>query len=633
MISVFKFEAIRIFQNKRNLFFFIALLLLCLYFLNQGVTEYSSYKDKAKIFHDYENSRVSRYVTWDQYGINGFGLLYQPSPLIVFFHNSSVFENVETNIDTTEIIKIVDSYKGKSLFKKKNSLDFSMIIFFFGSLLMMYLGFNNFMNYKHLSMFVNRKMIYFSILARLFILNAFFIFLYSGSFYFTVVRGVRFNHSHLQIFLLFALFSLILLTFFYLLGLLLFTLFSSKKLLPVVLVWFVSVFVFPVLFNVWLTNKAEGIPIKENLNKEKLGILMDFESQVREEVIKLINKNVEKKEIDQFHKEQAIKYLDHGYKINMNNEFEYFKLTADLINKYKSRTIIFPTTFYNLLSMENSSKGYLAYTRYLNHVLDIRDQFFKYYVKNRYDNFVKGIVPFIKGDENIFQAKSQLPDNFLIGFGVTCFYSLVLLGLCLLMFQRRNNVDRHLLKPFPINAAEPGMAIHAQCQDTETRNRVYNHLVRQNGVVGLDNFKSADLDIELPPRFIVPYFCYIFGVSDLRKVEENIKRLEVEDYRHFKRMKRSELNEEDLLKLYCAVMLAKAEKYDSILLNETLDKVSKDFERKFLELLDELLAYPKRVFYASNRCFENAMYLEVSEMTTDDELELSNLELKRVSLR
>ncbi len=127
--------------------------------------------------------------------------------------------------------------------------------------------------------------------------------------------------------------------------------------------------------------------------------------------------------------------------------------------------------------------------------------------------------------------------------------------------------------------------------------------------------------------------CYIFEVSDIQKVEENVNKLGVKDYQYFNFKKRADLEEEDLLKLYCAVILAKSEDYDGIVLNETLDKVSAEFERKFLDLLDELLTQPKRVFYASNRCYANAMALEADEMNSDDELELSNLKLNRVSLR
>ena len=59
----------------------------------------------------------------------------------MFFVNSSVLQDVESNIDSLEAIKVESSFKGKKLFLKRGYFkDFAGIPFIFGSLFMLYMG-------------------------------------------------------------------------------------------------------------------------------------------------------------------------------------------------------------------------------------------------------------------------------------------------------------------------------------------------------------------------------------------------------------------------------------------------------------------------------------------------------------
>ena len=154
MGSVLKFEAARLFHNKNNLIVCFCLLVAALYFVNQGIVEYKGFVGDKEIFFDYEKSRLEKYVTWDQYGINGFGLLYEPSPL-------------------------------------------------------------------------------------------------------TVLRGISFSSSDNTVFLFYWIYALAFLTFFYFLGVLTASIFRSKKILIILLLWLVSVFAVPRIMSLYLANEAE----------------------------------------------------------------------------------------------------------------------------------------------------------------------------------------------------------------------------------------------------------------------------------------------------------------------------------------------------------------------------------------
>lgn len=141
MLAFLRFERRRLFGEKKNLIFLGFISLLSVYFVWSGLNEYRQFQAERKIFIKFEKEKISQIVTYAQYGSFGFRLLYEPSPLNLFFINSSVLQDVESNIDSLEAIKVESSFKGKKLFLKRGYFkDFAGILFIFGSLFMLYLG-------------------------------------------------------------------------------------------------------------------------------------------------------------------------------------------------------------------------------------------------------------------------------------------------------------------------------------------------------------------------------------------------------------------------------------------------------------------------------------------------------------
>jgi len=126
--SIFSLKILPIF-----ILFFIASLFL----VNSGIAAYKNVlKDLDTVF-DNEEQLKNFHITYEQYGAFGLNIFFKPSPLVVFFHNSSLIKELESSFNTFEILKIYLNAKGKEILKKSSGFkDFSGILNVFGSLLM-----------------------------------------------------------------------------------------------------------------------------------------------------------------------------------------------------------------------------------------------------------------------------------------------------------------------------------------------------------------------------------------------------------------------------------------------------------------------------------------------------------------
>lgn len=141
MFAFLRFERRRIFSEKKNLISFAFISFLSAYFVWSGVNEYRQFQVEKNIFSKLEKEKISQFTTYMQYGTFGFRLLFEASPLNLFFANSSILQDVESNVDGFEAIRVDSSFKGNKLFLKRGFFkDFAGILFVFGSLLMLYLG-------------------------------------------------------------------------------------------------------------------------------------------------------------------------------------------------------------------------------------------------------------------------------------------------------------------------------------------------------------------------------------------------------------------------------------------------------------------------------------------------------------
>jgi hypothetical protein len=442
MLAFLRFEWQRLFREKKNLVFMVFLALFSAYFVWSGLNEYRQFQAEKKIFIKFEREKISQIFNYMQYGAFGFRLLYETSPLNLFFVNSSVLQNVESNIDSLEAIKVESSFKGKKLFLKRGYFkDFAGISFIFGSLFMLYLGHLALVSPAYLRFMTGRMSLkkYYSLttVARLFWLDLFFVSLGLGLFFLVQIAGVAFSGSEKIIFLSYLFFLVLLLDFIYLLGQLTTVLVSFRKafFLSFFIVWFICIFLMPEINRISVFNKSLVLESAEKVNLEKFRTLMALEKKFRDYL--KANPVTSLNQIRQMQKKFAVQFINSSYLVNTGLETKYLRDVEKVIVEHERQSVLFPTTFYYFLTGEASGKGYYGYLDFMDYIMKLRNRFMQFYLEKRYESTDATVKSFVKNDENIFRAHSRLPKTFWLGLLATVLYGFFFFGLAYWLLRRQ----------------------------------------------------------------------------------------------------------------------------------------------------------------------------------------------------
>lgn len=442
MIAFLRFEGRRIFAEKKNLVFLGFISLLAAYFTWSGLNEFRQFQKEKEAFLRFEKEKVSQLVTYAQYGGFGFRLLYEASPLGLFFINSSVFQDLESNIDNFEAIRVESSFKGKKLFLKRGYFkDFAGILLAFGSLLMLYLGQQALVGpayIRFMSRCMSLREFYArTTLARLVWLDLFFLALGAGLFFLVRIAGMPFSREETLIFALFLVFLLAMLDFFYLLGQ--FTVvivrFRPVYFLWLFIVWFLCVFLLPEVNRIRVFNRSQGLESAEKVNLEKFRVLMDLEKELRDYL--KANPDMPRDQIRSIQKKFAVQFINSSYLVNTALETRYLREVEQVIASHERHSVFFPTTCFQFIAGEVSGKGYYGYLDFMDYIMTLRNRFIQFYLQKRYEQPDSPIESFVKSDENIFRARSRLPRSFRFEIWLTILYGVILFFLGFWLLQRR----------------------------------------------------------------------------------------------------------------------------------------------------------------------------------------------------
>jgi hypothetical protein len=440
MLAFLRFEWRRLFTEK-NLVFLSFLALLSAYFTWSGLNEFRQFQTEKEIFIKFEKEKISQIVNYTQYGAFGFRLLYEAAPLNLFFVNSSVLQDVESNIDSLEAIKIESSFKGKKLFLKRGYFkDFAGIPFIFGSLFMLYMGHLGLVGPAYLRFMSGctslKKYYGLTTAARLFWLDLFFFLLGLILFFLVRLGGVAFSGSEKKIFYFYLLFLVLLLDFIYLLGQLTTVLLRFRKtfFLWFFIVWFVCVFLLPEFNRISVFNQSLVLESAEKVNLEKFRTLMALEKRFRDYL--KVNPSTPLNQIRQMQKKFAVQFINNSYLVNTGFETKYLRDVEKVIIGHEQQSVLFPTTFYQFLTGEASGKGFYGYLDFMDYIMKLRNRFMQFYLEKRYESNDAAVESFVKNDENIFRSRSRLPDTYWFGVLATVMYSVALFFLAYWRLRR-----------------------------------------------------------------------------------------------------------------------------------------------------------------------------------------------------
>lgn len=418
--------------KKKFICLFLLFSILSLYFVQIGLNNYNNITANKEEFQDIESLKVKQYINYNQYGSYGFRVLFIPSPLSIYFVNSSTILDLTANVDVGERLYIYNSYKGRTLFADKGGgfKDFSGIMLLLGSLLVLYLGYESFIHrdfLRFMSGFVDYKKLFLStVLSRVLILVFFFLLNAGISLMLLEINGIQFSGDEYAQFFTYLATLVLLLVFFFALG----TITGSFKsrfvgFVMVIISWFVLVFLFPGIVNTVTSRKADNIVSSYKLELQKLKSLMDFERESLEELGDTTEDNIEevRKSVEGFFQRgfKEIQAFEERLRNEMEENIRYFGFLSSF----------FPPTFYLFVGNEISSKGYENFILFFDYIRELKKKFLRFHLDHRFysdDPFdaPKTVESFIKGDENLFHSKSRTPRGGLLGIVLTLVYIVAL---------------------------------------------------------------------------------------------------------------------------------------------------------------------------------------------------------------
>ena len=412
------FEIERI-SNKRYIAVILVFLVVIGYFLQYSIDQYKHILQEKNNFKDFERTQIKRVIYISQLGFYGARFLFVPSPLMAFFDGGPVPNHMTSFIDSSERIRFYQPLRGQNAFAKFNNLfmTFAGFILLFGSVLILLYGFLGSKDHEWLKFLEElvggrRRLFLYQIISRAFLLLFFCLIIALLSTIFFVINGVAVNLGWILIFSQ-GIFMMFL--FFLIVGLIAGTLKSRfGSWVSMAIVWFLLVSLMPVLIYHWTYKRAASIKSPYKMESMKQNIFMDYEKSSLQDGGKFDeSKYGNEKEIEMF-----LDFWNGGFKRVMVIEKNMIEEIKPHISFYQNASALFPSTFFLSVSNEISSKGFSNLVRFSEYTQEKKKDFIWFIasISILSRKKITQLPSFIKGNENIYQGKSQLPDNY--GFGL-----------------------------------------------------------------------------------------------------------------------------------------------------------------------------------------------------------------------
>jgi hypothetical protein len=596
-----------------------------------GVSDYTKVLADKVNFVEVEKSKSEYYVSYEQYAVMGSRVMFMPSPLSIFFRDYYQFGIIAANLDVTEVIDISNNKKGRELFFKKGNFgDLSGVIFIFGTLIMMYMGFGTFQSFDHYRLF-KRKPLVQSFICRLFLLDGYFFVLFAVCYLIARFSGIPFSGADNFAFIGYGMFSLLLLNFFFVTGMMAGALGNFKKRSVILLsvLWLLFVLVVPEIVHTTINRKAQAITPVEYLNLQKFKVLLGHEQKARSTYYEFARQNSDPVAKKNLWKNLAYEYFQKGYVTNKEKEESLQREIRDVAGTLENMSSLFPGNYYHYLVGELSGNGYTEYSRFVDHVLHLREGFFRFYLKKRYDSNDEHVESFIKGNENIFFSVSRIPRNFWAGVLVVSFYSIALVIFGFMLLRKRSSYPVPQEVRFDVNQLELEHTYFIHCRDDEFRQRLFHYLAGLPNIMAIDRVNAADIDPQISSIAVVDYFSYICGITNSQAVE---KTLESFTFKSSLRRNGRDLTDQELKKIYCSVLLNLRDDV-TIVVNDILLGEGKGLEREFIEILMSLKAGGKRIVYLSSEMYMTYSVVQQDEIGEGKDFNVYEVNFQNISMR
>lgn len=432
-IAIFLLEGKR-FYAKKKLIFLAFLIILLTVFAYLGTNQYKKAMVKTGEFREIEHQMFYNLKTYDQISIHGARLKFVSASAMVLFHNTGMPDETTARINPVFTLDIFNNLKGKEI-SNNNYIDFwdyAGIFLIVGSLYALVLGFEVPGNKEYLkflsTLLGSKKIILHLSISRGILLVLTYVFMLGLHLLLIQMLGIEFSPGDWTGIFIYMSVSMVMLVFFLFLGVFWgFNRSPVKVFASLFLSWFILIFILPGTLNmlVW-----EGFDTKhsEYQNElDKLSKVTDFERWAKKKEGDFNRRNIESERIlvENYTKNYypLVSTLEHDFKVNLELR----------IRRESQLAIYFPATYYTMVSSEVSSCGHENFLRFYHYAEEMQENFVYFWIDRVFYCDPKVMVPFIQGDENVYQGESIVPPNFLPGMLIHGFYIFLL---CLGSFIR-----------------------------------------------------------------------------------------------------------------------------------------------------------------------------------------------------
>ncbi|MCX6584910.1 MAG: hypothetical protein NT166_32460 [Candidatus Aminicenantes bacterium] len=435
--KVFYISKKKVVISKKHVIGFLVFLAVILGFVQYGVMVYKNDLKQEAIFQDFENKKVEQFFNYRIYSTYGFRLIYRAAPVSIFFSNSSTISDLNAFADGGERFNIYKGFYGKKVFEMKKNLvsDYSGVIGVIGGLLVLFYGLGALANgefLRFLASIANKWKIFWGIyfggaialLAVLLLITALVYLL-------VIINGVVIPFDvYVSAFLGNA---FLILLFFFSVGFVCGTV--KEKMTGIVialLIWTAGIFIIPTGVDIITVLKANSITPLTELESAKLKIFLDWQNGLNNKlgVLKLGDLPSED------WKKEMLEYRKNELNILIELEDKMIEQMADNAKFCQLISILFPTSYYQSVNNEISSRGYNELVKFCRYSKKQKIDFILMIIDKEYFTGYSKVEVFSKDDSNIYKAQPGLPSYFLLGLIMTLLYISVCLRIAFRRFEK-----------------------------------------------------------------------------------------------------------------------------------------------------------------------------------------------------
>jgi len=599
--AVFDYE-VRKRLNKRDIIIFFIILLTLVFMVQHGKKRYLASLENQGVFQEMESTKVSKYSLYRQYGAFGIKLLFVPSKYSIIYSDYA-FMDLQSSLNIAEKLNIFKPVKGKGFFAERSGfMSFAGVLLLLIVLVSLAYGFDQSKNKEDLSLMsdlAGTKNLFWPIAAaRLLLLTI-------GVLLLALIPLVTLFFDGINLFelpLLYFLLPLVLMsTLFYLVGGLVGTIKKSLRGFMLAAVYFVSIIFFPYLSGIGSEINASDIESLLKFESGSLKITLSLDKKLIDKYGSLKSTDITPREVIETTQEAVNEVWE--------RENERIDIIKQKIKQGQAISNFLPILFYLSSGKELSSHGGSNLIDFYSFSKLRKKQFLGFYFEKRFfskssPDHVGPVENFIKGDENIFQAKSRLPHGYTTGLILNLFYILVLLFFLHRRSARQETKDKNHEHQVDfedvykdLDPEEKRNSSLVFCADPETREGIYTFYQKdQENAACIRKYDIEKDNNGMNFKTVLRYFSRLERLSpdDQAQAAMFLSLTGITD------LNAVGLTGDDLLKVYAAVKIAQLPGPGVLVMNEFFKDMGRGFENSFLPLFSRLETIGFKVLYLSD---------------------------------